>query len=149
MDDSILPCYTYRVESVRDAAGDETRLILVGNKADLATESRAVTTEEAQELADSLKLVGYMETSAKDDTNINAVFEKLLDVIFAPEEAKPEEGKGEEASTEKPATEGAVEIAVAKPEETADVTEEPAEDSVKLVEEEKGGKKKGGKSCWC
>lgn len=54
-------------------------MILVGNKCDL-TESRAVTTDEAKEVADSLG-VEYLETSAKDSINIKQTFDQLVDEI--------------------------------------------------------------------
>ena len=54
-------------------------MILVGNKCDL-TESRAVTTDEGQEIADSLG-VQYFETSAKDNINIKQTFDALVDEI--------------------------------------------------------------------
>lgn len=54
-------------------------MILVGNKCDL-TESRAVTTEEGNELAASLG-VQYFETSAKENINIKQTFDALVDEI--------------------------------------------------------------------
>ncbi len=54
-------------------------MILVGNKCDL-TEGRAVSTEEGQEIADSLG-IQYFETSAKDNINIKQTFEALVDEI--------------------------------------------------------------------
>ena len=52
---------------------------MVGNKRDL-TQQRAVTEEEAQELADQLG-VQYFETSAKDNINVKMVIEYIVDVI--------------------------------------------------------------------
>ena len=54
-------------------------MILVGNKCDL-TESRAVTTEEGNEIAESLG-IQYFETSAKDNINIKQTFDALVDEI--------------------------------------------------------------------
>ena len=57
----------------------------MGNKSDLS-DKRAVTEEEAKELAKSLGLAGYIETSAKDNINVKDIFEMLLDEIVG----KPE-----------------------------------------------------------
>ena len=54
-------------------------MILVGNKSDLS-ESRAVSTEQGNELAESLG-IQYFETSAKDNTNIQQTFDALVDEI--------------------------------------------------------------------
>lgn len=54
-------------------------MILVGNKCDL-TESRAVTTEEGNEIAESLG-IQYFETSAKDNINVKQTFDALVDEI--------------------------------------------------------------------
>ena len=54
-------------------------MILVGNKCDL-TESRAVTTEDANEIAESLG-IKYFETSAKDNINVKQTFDALVDEI--------------------------------------------------------------------
>lgn len=54
-------------------------MLLVGNKCDL-TESRAVSTEEGNELAESLG-IQYFETSAKDNINIKHTFDALVDEI--------------------------------------------------------------------
>ncbi|KAI1880199.1 hypothetical protein JX265_001820 [Neoarthrinium moseri] len=51
-------------------------MILVGNKTDLAT-SRAVSTQEGQALAKEFK-VAYLETSAKDGTNVERAFYDLV-----------------------------------------------------------------------
>ncbi len=49
--------------------------VLVGNKLDL-TNSREVSTETGQKLADKLK-ISYIETSAKTGENVNEAFKKL------------------------------------------------------------------------
>ena len=54
-------------------------MILVGNKCDL-TESRAVSTEDGNEVAESLG-IQYFETSAKDNINIKQTFDALVDEI--------------------------------------------------------------------
>ena len=56
-------------------------MVLVGNKSDL-TESRVITKEQGEELAQSLGSgVKYFETSAKEDVNVKQTFETLVDLI--------------------------------------------------------------------
>lgn len=63
--------------------GDDTiiPIILVGNKCDLE-EYRQVHSLDAQRLANEWK-VKYFETSAKNKTNINKIFEELIYLIEA------------------------------------------------------------------
>lgn len=63
--------------------GDDTiiPIILVGNKCDLE-EYRQVQSSDAQRLADEWR-VKYFETSAKNKTNINRIFEELIYLIEA------------------------------------------------------------------
>lgn len=63
--------------------GDDTiiPIILVGNKCDLE-EYRQVQSSDAQRLANEWK-VKYFETSAKNKTNINRIFEELIYLIEA------------------------------------------------------------------
>ena len=56
-------------------------IILVGNKCDLE-EYRQVQSSDAQRLAEEWK-VKYFETSAKNKTNINRIFEELVYLIEA------------------------------------------------------------------
>jgi len=55
--------------------------ILIGNKSDLA-DKRAVTRAEAQEFADSLG-IDYLETSARNDTNIEKTFMTISGKILS------------------------------------------------------------------
>lgn len=129
---------SFRVKSVKENTGETTHFILVGNKTDLS-EERAVSEEEAKELANSLGLIGYIETSVKDNTNVTEVFEKLVDVITGQPESEPEEGKSEEPpadSETKPATEeGTAEPEKTTAEKPADSSEEKQDDKVKLESE--------------
>ncbi|KAG0926552.1 hypothetical protein G6F32_013178 [Rhizopus arrhizus] len=52
-------------------------IMLVGNKADLSESSREVETEEGRSLAEEEGLL-FIETSAKDATNINTAFTTLI-----------------------------------------------------------------------
>ena len=58
---------------------ENVSIILVGNKSDLASD-RAVSTEEAQSFAD-LNKIPYIETSAKDGTNISEAFIKCASEV--------------------------------------------------------------------
>ena len=53
-------------------AGGSVQKLLVGNKCDLVNE-RTVTTDSGRALADSLK-IPFVETSAKDSTNVEEAF---------------------------------------------------------------------------
>jgi len=53
--------------------------LLVGNKCDLVSE-RKVSTEDAKEFADQLNL-NFLETSAKDSTNVEDAFTKMAIAI--------------------------------------------------------------------
>ncbi|EDO34944.1 predicted protein [Nematostella vectensis] len=55
------------------------QVILVGNKCDME-EERVVSYDRGKQLADQLGLEFY-ETSAKDNTNVKKVFERLVDII--------------------------------------------------------------------
>lgn len=51
----------------------------MGNKCDLEDE-RVVSTERGKQLADQIGLE-FFETSAKENINVKAVFERLVDII--------------------------------------------------------------------
>ena len=68
------------VKTVRKHSGD-IPLILVGNKIDLET-LRIVEREEATEAAKKLKLIGYIETSAKLKRNVSEVFVRPIKEYF-------------------------------------------------------------------
>ena len=55
-------------------------IMLVGNKLDLAEDRRAVTTKEGQTFAEKNGLF-FIETSAKDATNVEAAFQQTLEGI--------------------------------------------------------------------
>lgn len=60
-------------------ACENVHKLLVGNKCDLASE-RKVVTEEAKDFADQLNL-NFLETSAKDSTNVEEAFSKMAIAI--------------------------------------------------------------------
>uniref|UniRef100_A0A6B2LU05 Uncharacterized protein n=1 Tax=Arcella intermedia TaxID=1963864 RepID=A0A6B2LU05_9EUKA len=55
-------------------------LVLVGNKCDLA-EQRVISTDQGEQLARKIK-AKFLETSAKNRVNVDAVFETLLRLII-------------------------------------------------------------------
>lgn len=72
---------SYRMTNITDSTDADIPVVIVGNKSD-KTEERAVTEEEASGLAQSLGYK-YIETSAKDNVNVNEAFDILLDKILA------------------------------------------------------------------
>lgn len=64
---------------IKTYSWDNAQVVLVGNKCDLEDE-RVVSTERGKQLADQLGLE-FFETSAKDNINVKAVFERLVDII--------------------------------------------------------------------
>jgi len=63
------------LQEINRYASENVQKILVGNKCDLVTE-RKVSFEEAKELADELGVM-FLETSAKNSTNVNVAFEQM------------------------------------------------------------------------
>eukprot|EP00656_Telonema_subtile_P012157 TRINITY_DN16104_c0_g1_i1.p1 TRINITY_DN16104_c0_g1~~TRINITY_DN16104_c0_g1_i1.p1 ORF type:complete len:148 (+),score=21.30 TRINITY_DN16104_c0_g1_i1:194-637(+) len=63
----------------RHASNDVTRMLL-GNKCDLAEKERKVSTEEGEAAAEKHG-IPFLETSAKENVNINEAFNKLAVTI--------------------------------------------------------------------
>ncbi|CAF1676926.1 unnamed protein product [Adineta ricciae] len=76
---------------------DNAQVVLVGNKCDLE-QDRAVTQERGQRLADQLGLE-FFETSAKENTNVKAVFERLVDIILEKMSDAPEDANDSNPNT--------------------------------------------------
>lgn len=74
--ESLNAAHELREQILRVKNDDQIPFILVGNKVDLE-ERRAVSLEEAQELANSWQ-VPYVETSAKTRHNVNEAFYELM-----------------------------------------------------------------------
>ncbi|KAM7533318.1 hypothetical protein Aperf_G00000120099 [Anoplocephala perfoliata] len=68
------------VTQIKTYSWDNAQVVLVGNKSDLGAE-RQVTTERGRALADTLGLK-FFETSAKDNVNVKAVFDLMVDMIL-------------------------------------------------------------------
>ncbi|XP_077999821.1 ras-related protein R-Ras2-like [Glandiceps talaboti] len=83
--------YKFHRQILRVKDMDEFPMILVGNKADLENQ-RKVTTEEASELAQQLRLE-YIEASAKNRMNVENSFHQLVRVVrkFQAEQNPPNE----------------------------------------------------------
>lgn len=67
----------FREQILRVKVNEQTPLILVGNKRDLADGSREVSSDDAEALARSWG-VPYVETSAKTKVNVDRVYYDLL-----------------------------------------------------------------------
>lgn len=65
---------------LKDSAGDDVEIILVGNKTDLKDE-RVVSTAYGTEAAESNNLT-FVETSARDGTNVQKAFQDLVKGIY-------------------------------------------------------------------
>ncbi|GAM22538.1 hypothetical protein SAMD00019534_057130 [Acytostelium subglobosum LB1] len=63
----------YWLEEIRNMSGEDTAIVLVGNKCDCADQKRMVTMEEAQMFAKEHS-IPFFETSAKDNTNVEQAF---------------------------------------------------------------------------
>lgn len=63
---------------IKTYSWDNAQVILVGNKCDL--DDRTVSNERGKQLADQLGME-FFETSAKENTNVKEVFERLVDLI--------------------------------------------------------------------
>ena len=66
------------VNTVSEHANDDAQLLLVGNKSDMDT--RVVTTEQGEDLAKELG-IPFVESSAKDDSNVDDIFFTLAKLI--------------------------------------------------------------------
>jgi len=69
----------YWLKEVKDNAPSNAVLMLVGNKCDL--KSRAVQTKDAKDFAQNKDAI-FIETSAKDDTNVSKAFYSLANSIL-------------------------------------------------------------------
>ncbi|CAG9817519.1 unnamed protein product, partial [Phaedon cochleariae] len=67
------------VTQIKTYSWDNAQVILVGNKCDMEDE-RVVSFERGKQLGEQLG-VEFFETSAKENINVKAVFERLVDII--------------------------------------------------------------------
>merc|ERR1712217_515300 len=75
-------------QEIEKYAADGVNKVLVGNKCDLSSK-KVVSTDEAKELADSLK-VQFMETSAKNAHNVEQAFQSMACEIKQRVENQPQ-----------------------------------------------------------
>ena len=75
------------INQIKEEANANVIIYLVGNKIDLPTDKRTVSEEEGQKLANEYKFL-FKEASAKEGTNVNEIFQELVEKIDA--ETKPE-----------------------------------------------------------
>ncbi|KAF4456488.1 rab family, other [Fusarium austroafricanum] len=68
------------LEEVRDHGDADIAITVVGTKTDLEGQ-RAVTPEEGKKFADDNQLL-FIETSARDNSQVEAVFQTILDAIY-------------------------------------------------------------------
>ncbi|CAF1448933.1 unnamed protein product, partial [Didymodactylos carnosus] len=68
------------VTQIKTYSWDNAQVVLVGNKGDMQNE-RIVQYDQGDKLASSLGLE-FFETSAKENINVKAVFERLVDIIL-------------------------------------------------------------------
>ena len=64
-----------------NTAMDKARLLLVGNKSDLAVESRAVSIRDAGAFAREHNMIGVLEVSAKKNRGLEQAMELLIENI--------------------------------------------------------------------
>eukprot|EP00826_Nyctotherus_ovalis_P055101 TRINITY_DN7295_c0_g1_i9.p2 TRINITY_DN7295_c0_g1~~TRINITY_DN7295_c0_g1_i9.p2 ORF type:complete len:218 (-),score=83.25 TRINITY_DN7295_c0_g1_i9:79-732(-) len=67
------------IMDLKQTAQENVKLMIVGNKVDLE-DKRQVSKEEGEKLAQELGLM-FFETSAKEGTNVNELFNKLASVL--------------------------------------------------------------------
>ncbi|CAF1392798.1 unnamed protein product [Rotaria sordida] len=64
------------LENINQNTSNDVKKLLVGNKSDLTTE-RVIDYDKAKEFADTLN-IRYVETSAKNSTNVEEVFKSMV-----------------------------------------------------------------------
>ncbi|EEB10525.1 RAB 3 and, putative [Pediculus humanus corporis] len=67
------------VTQIKTYSWDNAQVILVGNKCDMEDE-RVISFERGKQLSEQLG-IEFFETSAKENINVKAVFERLVDII--------------------------------------------------------------------
>ena len=79
------------MDNIKNNAPENAKLILVGNKCDLADE-RKVTIEDGENKARNYN-IKFFEASAKDGTNVNELFFYLANEIYQDEKTKEKDNK--------------------------------------------------------
>jgi len=79
------------MDNIKNNAPENAKLILVGNKCDLADE-RKVTIEDGENKARNYN-IKFFEASAKDGTNVNELFFYLANEIYQDDKTKEKDNK--------------------------------------------------------
>ena len=79
------------MDNIKNNAPENAKLILVGNKCDLANE-RQVSYEEGEKKASNYN-IKFFESSAKDGTNVNELFFYLANEIYQDDKTKEKDNK--------------------------------------------------------
>ena len=90
------------ISQIREEANPNVIIYLVGNKIDLPKEKRVVNIEDGEKIAEEFE-IKFKEASAKSGTNVNEIFEELVEKIdekFSKLEA-PKKKKGNQLYTGK------------------------------------------------
>ncbi|KAK0395505.1 hypothetical protein QR680_001314 [Steinernema hermaphroditum] len=96
---------------IKTYSWENAQVVLVGNKCDMEDE-RVISLDRGRQLADQLGLE-FFETSAKENINVKAVFEKLVEIICNkmaesldndPSQNQPKGQRLEQTTTQKPAS---------------------------------------------
>eukprot|EP00357_Protocruzia_adherens_P020155 CAMPEP_0115025884 /NCGR_PEP_ID=MMETSP0216-20121206/34341_1 /TAXON_ID=223996 /ORGANISM="Protocruzia adherens, Strain Boccale" /LENGTH=220 /DNA_ID=CAMNT_0002400703 /DNA_START=43 /DNA_END=705 /DNA_ORIENTATION=+ len=92
------------VEDIRNERGSEVIIMLVGNKVDLE-DRRVIPKTEGEKLAKSLEVL-FMETSAKEGTNVKSLFKKLASSLPGMEGLNQENEEQENGQNSNQANQG-------------------------------------------
>ena len=68
------------ISQIREEANPNVIIYLVGNKIDLPKEKRVVNIEDGEKIAEEFE-IKFKEASAKSGTNVNEIFEELVEQI--------------------------------------------------------------------
>lgn len=86
------------IDEVRVERGDDVTIVLVGNKTDMSSEKREISTEEAAQKAQQYGVL-FMEVSAKHGTNIKALFRLVAQALPGPKDDGTADGTGGSTAT--------------------------------------------------
>lgn len=76
--ESVKKLYEDDVKRVKGKAAPFVPVMIVGNKSDLGPEDRVVSTDDGAALAKAMGGLGFIETSAKDGSNVEKAFSDLI-----------------------------------------------------------------------
>ena len=65
-------------QQIKTCCMDKAQFVLVGNKSDLENNDRQISYQDGQKLADSLGMEFFETSTAKQDTNVKIVFNKIV-----------------------------------------------------------------------